>query len=151
MSPHRTSSWGARRVAQWLRHGVVAAVLISSALLSIPTLVYTAATAQAQESNVYPAANWEPVLLPESVGYSSAGLENVRAHLATMDTDAMMVVVGGRVLFEYGDTSTISYLASVRKSVLSMLYGIYVGNGTINLDKTLEQLGINDHGGLTQA
>ncbi len=36
----------------------------------------------------------------------------------------MMAVVGGRMLFEYGDVDTLSYLASVRESVLSMLYGI---------------------------
>ncbi len=60
-----------------------------------------------------------------------------------------MAVVGGRVLMDYGDLQVISYLASVRKSVLSMLYGIYVERGAIDLDRTLEQLGIDDLGGLT--
>jgi len=50
---------------------------------------------------------------------------------------------------DYGDLQAISYLASVRKSVLSMLYGIYVERGAIDLDQTLEQLGIDDHGGLS--
>jgi len=57
-------------------------------------------------------------------------------------------VVGGRVLWEYGDVSRRSYLASVRKSILAMLYGKYVANGTIRLDKTLEELGMDDHRGL---
>jgi len=35
----------------------------------------------------------------------------------------MMVVVGGRSVFEYGDLSHLSYLGSVRKSILAMLYG----------------------------
>jgi CubicO group peptidase (beta-lactamase class C family) len=66
-----------------------------------------------------------------------------------MATTGFVAVVGGRVLMDYGDLQAISYLASVRKSVLSMLYGIYVERGAIDLDQTLEQLGIDDHGGLS--
>ncbi len=39
-------------------------------------------------------------------------------------------------------------LASVRKSVLAMLFGSYVADGKIRLDKTLAELGVDDHGGL---
>jgi len=41
----------------------------------------------------------------------------------------MLVVVGGYVLFEYGDVAQVSKIASVRKSVLGMLVGNYVANG----------------------
>jgi CubicO group peptidase (beta-lactamase class C family) len=58
--------------------------------------------------------------------------------------------VGGRVLMAYGDLDTVTYLASVRKSVLSMLYGIYVERGAVRLDKTLAELGIDDLGGLSE-
>jgi CubicO group peptidase (beta-lactamase class C family) len=61
----------------------------------------------------------------------------------------MMAVVGGRVLYEYGDVTTVTYLASVRKSVLAMLFGNYVANGKIRLAKTLAELKIDDHQGLT--
>jgi CubicO group peptidase (beta-lactamase class C family) len=37
----------------------------------------------------------------------------------------------------------------VRKSILSMLYGNYVASGKVRLDKTLAELGIDDHGGLS--
>ncbi len=59
-----------------------------------------------------------------------------------------MVIVRGKVLFEYGDVKELSYLASVRKSILAMLYGKYVANGKIHLDKSLKDLGMSDHGGL---
>jgi hypothetical protein len=62
-----------------------------------------------------------------------------------------MASVGGRVVFEYGDIDTVSYVASVRKSLMSMLYGIHVERGEIDLDATLAQLGIDDRGGLTAA
>ena len=61
-----------------------------------------------------------------------------------------MAIVGGKSVFEYGDLQRVSYLASVRKSILSMLYGNYVRSGKIDLHKTLAQLGMDDVGGLTE-
>jgi len=98
---------------------------------------------------VYPIPSWTSVESPEAGGWSLAGLDSVRAKLSTLSTTGFMAVVGGRVLMEYGDVRAVSYLASVRKSVLSMLFGIAVANGSINLDRTLADLGIDDVGGLT--
>ena len=97
----------------------------------------------------FPGAEWQRIERPECAGWSAAGLAQVRERLSQMATTGFVAVVGGRVLMDYGDLQAISYLASVRKSVLSMLYGIYVERGAINLDQTLEQLGIDDHGGLS--
>src|SRR5512134_2882284 len=99
---------------------------------------------------VYPAAEWERIARSECAGFAANGLEQVRQKLSGMATTGFMVVVGGRVLMDYGDVTAISYLASVRKSVLSMLYGIYVERGAIQLDETLAQIGIDDIGGLTE-
>ena len=100
-------------------------------------------------ASTFPAADWQRIQRPECAGWSAAGLTQVRERLSQMATTGFVAVVGGRVLMEYGDLQAISYLASVRKSVLSMLYGIYVERGAIDLDQTLEQLGIDDHGGLS--
>jgi CubicO group peptidase (beta-lactamase class C family) len=107
--------------------------------------------ASALAAAVYPDTGWARVDRAESMGWSSAGLQRVEEKLAGMSTTALMAVVGGRVLMDYGDVQTVSYLASVRKSVLSMLYGIYVERGVIDLEKTLAELGIDDIGGLTDA
>jgi CubicO group peptidase (beta-lactamase class C family) len=56
----------------------------------------------------------------------------------------MMVVFKGRVLFEYGDVAQVSKIASVRKSVLGMLFGKYVVSGKINLASTVKELGLDD-------
>jgi hypothetical protein len=53
---------------------------------------------------VVPGVHWEQVT-PESVGYSSARLEVLRAWLKTRPTTAMMAVYKGKVIFEYGDTT----------------------------------------------
>ncbi|MGH7461163.1 MAG: serine hydrolase domain-containing protein [Longimicrobiales bacterium] len=123
-----------------------------------PILLFAAACTPAStgsararpDSYVYPEQAWTTIEVPESAGWSSAGLERVRQKLAALPTTGMMAVVGGRVLMQYGDVERVSYLASVRKSVLSMLYGVYQERGRIKLDQTLEQLGIDDIGGLTR-
>ena len=97
---------------------------------------------------IFPGAEWERISDPSAVGYCADKLDLVTARAKQLSTTAMMAVVGGRVLYQYGDVTTVSYLASVRKSVLAMLFGKYVKNGTIRLTKTLADLGIDDHGGL---
>lgn len=118
------------------------------------TLLIGAGCASAPPSHtaapVFPAAEWQRAS-PESSGWSPERLEPLRAKLATLPTTGMVAVAGGRVFFEYGDVKAVSYLASVRKSILSMLFGKYVANGTIRLDKTLAEIGIDDVGGLTAA
>ncbi len=101
-----------------------------------------------QGSSPFPGKDWERIEKPESIGYSSARLQALRSWLQSLDTTAMMVAVGGRSLFEYGDLAHLSYLASVRKSVLAIMYGKYVENGTIPLGKTLRELEFTDVGGL---
>jgi CubicO group peptidase (beta-lactamase class C family) len=98
---------------------------------------------QAKDLMRVPGTEWERAK-PESLGYSSARLEALRGWLKPQQTDAMMVVVHGKVIFEYGDLSLATKVASVRKSVLGMLYGNYVFSGKIDLDKTVKELGLED-------
>ena len=63
-------------------------------------------------------------------------------------TTALLVQVGGQTILEYGDPAEVSYVASLRKSVLSMLYGRPVADGVIDLDRTIGELGIDDVEGL---
>ncbi len=99
-------------------------------------------------SIVYPGAEWERVADPVALGWSVTGLDSVRAMLSRLPTTGMMVVQGGRVVFAYGDLTRQSYLASVRKSVLSILYGIEMGRGRVDTSRTLAQMGMDDIGGL---
>jgi CubicO group peptidase (beta-lactamase class C family) len=97
---------------------------------------------------IFPGRKWDRAASPESVGYSSQRLEAVLPHVRQLDTSALMVIVHGRLLLDYGDTSAVSYIASVRKSILAMLYGSYVASGRIRLSKTLRELRLTDRGGL---
>lgn len=86
---------------------------------------------------------------PESAGFSTRRLQAVKAWLDANDTTAMMVIVDGKLIFQHGDVKKISYLASARKTLMALLYGKYVENGTIDLKRSLKQLGITDVGGLS--
>ena len=94
-------------------------------------------------TNVFPGKTWEETS-PESRGYSSSKLEQLKSYLRTITTTSMMVAVGGKVIFSYGDITENVKIASCRKSLLSTLYGNYVKDGTIDLDKTLAELGIDE-------
>ena len=110
-----------------------------------------ASTAAGAVRGVFPAPAWERVSDPSAAGYCQDRLDLVTARAKALPTTAMMTVVGGRVVYEYGDVQAVSYLASVRKSVLAMLFGNYVASGRIRLDRTLAELKIDDVGGLTDA
>ena len=81
---------------------------------------------------------------PDSVGYSSARLDSLRSWLKTLDTKAMLIAVGGLVIFEYGDLAHASKIASVRKSVLPMLYGPYIVSRRIDPRKTVVEIGLEE-------
>lgn len=99
---------------------------------------------------IYPGAAWEDVD-PRVAGFDPAALEQFTEGLRALTTTSFMVVSRGRVAYRYGDVSEVSYLASTRKSILSLLYGPHVASGRIDLGLTLEQLGIDDVKGLQPA
>jgi CubicO group peptidase (beta-lactamase class C family) len=105
----------------------------------VPSMVRGAAAAKT------PGADWDIVA---DAGFKPASLEAAEARLVTMPTTSLMVVASGRITYRYGDIAQPSYLASARKSILSMLYGKYVANGTIKLDATMGELGIDEDDGL---
>ena len=92
---------------------------------------------------------WERVS-PESCRFDSHALDVIPGFIKSRDmgTTGLMIVVGGKVIYTFGDVREVSYIASCRKSVLSMLYGKYVRDGTIRLGETVGELGIDDVGGL---
>ncbi len=119
-------------------------------LLAVALLLAANVGRPAGQAPVFPAGEWERIASPESVGFSRAKLSTVAGRARELATTSFVAVVNGRVLTDYGDTTHLSYIASVRKSVLAMLYGRHVTSGKIRLDKTLNDLGITDHGGLSE-
>lgn len=96
-----------------------------------------------------PAAQWEYVQDVAAAGWSEAGLKVVGACAEGQETDALMIVQGGKIIYTYGDITHKYLCHSIRKSILAALMGQDVADGTIDLSLTLEQLGIDDNDGLT--
>ncbi|NGM24221.1 serine hydrolase [Roseomonas stagni] len=97
-----------------------------------------------------PQAGWQDAD-PRDAGFDPAALDRFTGKLQSLTTTSFMVVSRGRVIYRHGDVSEASYLASTRKSILSLLYGPHVASGRIDLDLTLDQLGIDDVKGLWPA
>ncbi|HEV7608489.1 MAG TPA: serine hydrolase [Steroidobacteraceae bacterium] len=84
-----------------------------------------------------------PVPMPE------LPMTNPRPLVAFIETraegiDAFVVHKNGAVIFSYGQADVPMNLASARKSVLSLLYGIAWDRGLIKLSKALGELGIDE-------
>ena len=94
------------------------------------------------------AAPWKRVD-PEAAGFDREKLAELPEFIkANSGGTSMLVAVDGAVVFTYGDVTQTALIASCRKSILSMLYGKYIADGTIDLDLTVGELGIDDLGGL---
>jgi CubicO group peptidase (beta-lactamase class C family) len=83
-------------------------------------------------------------VIPENVGYSSHKLEEARQFAEQSGFDAVMALYDGKILFSWGSVSQNYYTHSIRKPLLSALYGIHVNQGNINLGASMESLNIDD-------
>jgi CubicO group peptidase (beta-lactamase class C family) len=81
---------------------------------------------------------------PAKMGWSSPKLQAARDYAAKIGSSAVMVVQDGRVIAGWGDVERKMEIHSMRKSIMSALYGIAVSKKQIDLDKTLGELGIDD-------
>jgi CubicO group peptidase (beta-lactamase class C family) len=99
---------------------------------------------------VYPGESWQWAESPEEVGWSSAKLDAARAFSERLGSAAVMIVDDGIVVDAWGDITQNYICHSMRKSLISGLYGIYVAEGKIDISETLEELGIDDHAPLTE-
>jgi CubicO group peptidase (beta-lactamase class C family) len=98
---------------------------------------------------IYPDSTWDRIINPGDYGWDNDKLKQLRSFIIdSAHTTGFIVIQSGKVLVDYGDVQELSYLASCRKSVLSMLYGPFIANGKIKLNTTIEQLALNDVGGL---
>ena len=64
--------------------------------------------AVATRAAVFPGTEWDRIQDPASVGYCADRLALVTGRAKELSTTAMMAVVDGRSLYEYGDLTTVS-------------------------------------------
>jgi len=81
---------------------------------------------------------------PEAKRFSSEKLEKLKEHLAQSGSSALMILVDGDVIFDWGETKKKHTIHSIRKALLNSLYGTAIAKGQIDTSMTLRELGIDD-------
>lgn len=87
-----------------------------------------------------PGTHWQHAEVPSGSSVRQA----LDAYQAARHPTAVVIAIGDKIVAETGETDRAVNLHSVRKSLLSTLYGWAVADGRIKLDATLEQLGVDD-------
>ena len=96
-----------------------------------------------------PGKIWMQYATPEEAGFSSGRLKSVEDLYERNAASAFLVVYDGNVLLSKGDITRRYDTHSMRKSIISALYGIYDASGKIDIHRTLKEIGIDDSVKLT--
>jgi len=112
-------------------------------LVSLAMALIWAPPAFAGAQPVFPGQTWENAD-PVKMGWSLPKLKTAKAYAEEIGSSAVMIVQDGRVIASWGDVQRKMQIYSVRKSLLSALYGIAVAKKQVDLKKTLAELGIDD-------
>ncbi len=107
--------------------------------LAASGLVWGASSA-AQE----PVGPWKQYATAAEAGFSADSLRAAAAIADSVGSAAVMAVFHDRVVFAWGAVDRELEAHSVRKSLVSALYGPAVASGRIRLGATLAELGVDD-------
>ena len=106
--------------------------------LLIRTLLIVLIVSNSIQAQRFPGKDWDFVdEIDETKWNIDKGESFYRFLIDSTFITGMVIVHEGEVIFDYGDIKEVSYIASCRKSVLAMLYGQYVLDGTVDLEKTV--------------
>jgi len=97
------------------------------------------------QSGCLPGSEWKQLASPEQAGWSTEKLAKIHEYVEEIGSTSVMIVQHGAVVAAWGDVAHKSNLHSCRKSLLNALIGNAVAQGKINLDDSLEKLGIDDN------
>ena len=80
------------------------------------------------------------------LGWSPEGLDAAFEFAASLSTDALAIVTGGRTVASFGDPGRAYDIHSIRKALLSAILGQHIGtgHGRISLADTLSDLNIDE-------
>ncbi len=98
----------------------------------------------------FPGETWSRHNDVDSIGWSIKGLSKARIYYGKIGSAAAILIHKGAVVFAWGDVKKKYMVHSIRKSFLFSLFGIHEYEGTISLNKTIGELGINDKGSLSK-
>lgn len=104
-----------------------------------------------QPAATFPDSTWMKYATPEEAGWSSEGVKNARSFADSIGSKAVILVYNGAIVTEWGKTRDLAPIASIRKSLLSALFGIAYNEGKLDTLSTLADFGIDDISPLSEA
>jgi CubicO group peptidase (beta-lactamase class C family) len=107
-------------------------------------LVFALACLVLPPNSERPRGEWRQYASATDAGYDAAELARIRTFAEQSGSAAVLLVQDGRVVFAWGDPSQRFRTASIRKSLLSLMFGAPAVRSTIRLDRSLADLGIDD-------
>ncbi|WP_407154075.1 serine hydrolase domain-containing protein [Bradyrhizobium sp. STM 3557] len=113
-------------------------LLAPLSVLHLLTLGLVTSAAHAEPGSTWPSIN------PDAADRAAPIIALVENYARQYRPTALMVVQNGRVVASSGDVARKVNVRSVRKSLISALFGIAAAHGQVDITKTLEQLGIDD-------
>jgi CubicO group peptidase (beta-lactamase class C family) len=118
---------------------ILAAILLAVVVSILAWAVKPGIDRSLQNENLIPVALSKATLSVDVTAKLTSFIEN-----DAVGTDALVVLKGGDLLFEYGRSDVPTNLHSIRKSVLSVLFGIAIDKGLADISLTLADLGIDE-------
>jgi CubicO group peptidase (beta-lactamase class C family) len=120
-------------------------------LLLLCIQVFPLADAAAQSASVptpshdrFPGKSWSSLSSSKTARWSKERLAAAHEYADSIHSSAVMIVQGGEVVDQWGDIDRKITSYSMRKSLISALYGIYSAEGVIDINQSLEQLRTDD-------
>lgn len=125
------------------KHGGPLSYMLAAWLLLMGTTVLGGAP-----PDLYPKAVWAKVD-PGILGWSPEKLAAARRFVEALPPSSVVVIDHGREVVEWGEADKRIKISSMRKSLLSALFGIYAPLSNFDLDTSIGSLGIDDDPPLT--
>jgi CubicO group peptidase (beta-lactamase class C family) len=91
----------------------------------------------------FPNDNWIQVSDVEYYSWSLKKLKSAEEFSKSSGSECVMIIENGKLIYSWGENDKKFYVASIRKSFLSLIYGYFVGN-QISLNSTLQDYNIDD-------
>lgn len=98
--------------------------------------------------DIFPGKKWERVEAAKSK-WSAPKLDAAGKLAQRHGVAALVVVEHGKIVYEMGKCNEKYRVHSIRKQFLSALYGIHVHLGTVDINDTVDELGVKDRVPLT--
>ena len=93
---------------------------------------------------VFPGVHWSKITNSPGLKYDAEKLLEAKEYSESINSSAVVIIENGMIVDEWGEVDRKFRTHSIRKSFLSAMYGEEVLDDTIDLDKTMLEIDIDD-------